>query len=240
MKHLLILFILSPFLLISQINWKEVKPKDFLIAIQEFEESIPFGENYSLETTYDIFKNSSDDLPVQSTKGVLTCRNGNELNVFQMGFIMVQDDRLNLTIDTVNQQIVIQKPDSSLFYRKTVNDVAVFSEMTEVIYKRVAQEKIIYSLELKNGYPYRAIELEFSGKEMISKIVIYSNQPYIAENFMDETNKAKIVINFTNFKKGKSVNLNSFKTISDYIIIRDVELIAIGRYKDFELIDLRN
>jgi|SRR5690554_5244391 len=240
MKKILILFTIVPFVAFSQTDWEEIKPEVFIKAIQEFEESISLGESYSLETSYNIFKNYSDDVPVKSFVGKLTCRYGNELNVSQMGFIMVQDDKLNLTIDTINQQIIIQHPDSTFFYRKTVSDISSFSEIAEIVYRKETLGKTLFSLELKKGNPYHAIELEFLGKEMISRIIIYSNQPYSTEDYMTETDKAKIVINFTNFKKGKEVNLKSFKNISDFIIIKDLEFQAIGKYKDFELIDLRN
>lgn len=240
MKKVILLFTVLPLFVFSQTEWEEINPEVFMKAIQEFEESISLGESYSLETTYNIFKNYSDKVPVQSSVGKLTCRNGSELNVSQMGFIMIQDDKLNLTIDSVNRQIIIQQPDSTFFYRKTVSDISSFSEIAEIVYKKETLGKTLYSLELKKGNPYHAIELEFLGKEVISKVIIYSNQPYTTEDYMTETDKAKIVIDFTNFKKGRAVNLRNFKDISDFIIIKDLEFQAIGKYKDFELIDLRN
>src|SRR5690554_8167522 len=92
--------------------------------------------------------------------------------------------------------------------------------MAEVVYKKEVLGKTFYSLELKKGYPYSAIELEFLGKEIISRIVIYSNQPYTTEDYMTETDKAKIEVKITNFKKGKAVNFKSFKKIADFKIGR--------------------
>jgi len=240
MKKIFSLFIIVPFVVFSQSEWIEVDSKDFMNTIREFEQTIQLDESYSMETTYDIFKNYSDILPVQSVHGKLTCRNGKELNVSQMGFFMIQDEKYNLTIDTLNQQIIVQKPDSSLFYRKTINDVAAFSEITEAVYKKEVLGKTLYSLELKSGYPYHAIEFEFLSKEIISQIIIYSNQPYRVEDYTQESDKARIVINFKNLKKGIRVSLKDFVETADLIVVKAKEFHAIGKYKDYEVIDLRN
>lgn len=239
MKQLILIIFLLPFFALTQNEWKEVDTEDFIRAIQEFENSIALDESYSMLTTYKIYQDYSDVTPVQTSSGRLICKNGKELNLFQMGFIIIQDKELNVTIDTVNQQIVVQNPDSSFFYRKTMNDVSEFSEMAKKIHKKEFQTKTTYSLELKDGFPYNSIELEFEGGNRVSEIIIYSNQPYKTDG-QPSNDKAKVVININDFKKGNVVNLNNFKTTNEFVLLKDNIFHAVGKYKDFEVIDLRN
>lgn len=239
MKQLIII-LLIPFFTISQSNWEKVDAAVFMETIREYEQSIPVGESYSLETGYKIYRDYTDEQPVQSFDGKLVCRTGKELNVYQMGHLMIQDEAINITIDTISRQILIQQPDPSFFYRKTVQDYAAFSEMTEVTYKKVINGKTAYMLELKKGYPYRAMEFLFSEKNAISQIVIYSSQPYYVEEDTYSSEKAKIVLDFKNFRKGKTVDFKSFITVKDCVLIRGNEITPVGKYKDFEIIDLRN
>jgi hypothetical protein len=235
----LVLFILLfPIAIFSQTDWEKTDPQAFLELIREYEKTISEKESYSLETSYRIYNNYSDPQPVQSFEGRLACKAGKELNVFQMGHILIQDGTLNLTIDTVSKQILVQKPDPAFFYRKTIQDYSGFLEITETVSKKTVNGKVHYLLQLKKGNPYQAMEFAFSDKNFISQVVIYSNQPYYTES--DYTpGRAKIVLDFKNFKKGRFAELSRFLTVKDFVEIKDKQLTAIGTYAGFEVVDLR-
>lgn len=236
----LIYLLLAPFISLSQNEWEKVDGQVFMDLIREYEKSVPEGENYSIETGYRIFSNTTSQLPVQAFEGRLICKSGKALNVFQMEHLMVQDETLNITIDTLGKKILIQKPDPSFFYRKTVKDYSAFLEMAETVQKRQLGDKTVYRLILKKGNPYQAMDFAFNEKNFIAQIIIYSNQPYYEEGDMPSSDKAKIVLDFKNFKKGKSVDLKHFLTIKDCITIKDQIITPTTAYRDFEVIDLRN
>lgn len=237
---LLIFISLLPLIVSAQSSWEKVDAKEFMDLIRAYERAIPEGESYSLQTGYKIFNDYADKEPVQTFDGALTCKNGKELNVHQMGHLMIQDATLNITVDTAERQLLVQQPDPSFFYRKTVQDYNTFLKMAEVVYKKTVNGKVMYMLELKKGNPYRSMEFTFSDKNAISQIVIYSNQPYYAEGDAYSADKAMIVLDFKNFRKAKAVDFSRFLTIKDCILIKDNKITPIGRYKDFEVIDLRN
>lgn len=236
----LIIIALFPFCAITQTNWEKVEVSAFMETIREYEQSVPVGESYSLETGYKIYKDYSDEIPIKIFNGKLVCNSGRELNIYQIEHLMIQDETLNLTIDTTERQIIIQLPDPSFFYRKTVQDYAAFSEITEATYKKTINGKTMYMLELKKGYPYQAMEFVLSAENEISQIVIYSSQSYYTEGDTYSSDKAKIVLDFINFRKGKKVDLTGFLTVKDCVVIKGIEITPIGKYKDFEIIDLRN
>lgn len=240
MKQLIIILATLPFFGFSQNKWEKVDAVVFMEAIREYEQTIPLEESYSLETGYKIYKDYTDEEHIQSFNGKMICKDGKQLNVYQMGHLMIQNKDMNVTIDTLNRQIIVQQPDPSFYYRKTIQDYSVFSEMAEVTYRKKEGNKTAYMLEFKKGYPYKAIEFSFTEKATISQVIIYSNQSYYTEDDIDQGGQTKIVMNLKDFRKGKSVDFSGFITVKDCVLIKENELISVGKYKDFEIIDLRN
>ncbi|SOD17743.1 hypothetical protein [Pedobacter xixiisoli] len=228
-----------PLGIFSQTSWEKAEASEFLELIRSYEKMIPVEESYSLETGYTIYNDYRDSEPAISFLGKLTCKNGKELHVRQMGHVMVQDAAHNVTIDTAARQLLVQKPDASFFYRKTIADYSAFLEITETVSKRSENGKLIYLLTLKRGNPYHSMELTFNDGNHISQVTIFSNQPYYQED-QHSSARAKIVLDLGKVKKGKSVISPQFLTVSDCILVKDHQISAIGAYKDFEVIDLRN
>jgi hypothetical protein len=112
--------------------------------------------------------------------------------------------------------------------------------MAETVQKRQLGDKMVYRLTLKKGNPYQAMDFTFNEKNFITQITIYSNQPYYQEGDLPSSGNAKIVLDFKNFKKGKSVDLKHFLTIKDCITIKDKVITPTAPYQNFEVIDLRN
>lgn len=239
MKQLISILFL-PFFAISQSSWEKVESAVFMENIRNYEQSIPVNESYSMETEYKIYNDYSDEQYIRSFEGKMLCKSGKELNVYQMEHLMIQNESFNITIDTVNRQMMIQHPDPSFFYRKTVQDYTVFSEIAETVYRRKVNDKTGFMLELKKGFPYRAMEFTFSDTDVISQIVIYSNQPYYEEGDTYSGNQAKIVLDFKNLRKGKAVDLSGFIPVNDCIDLKNSEIKPIGKFRDFEIVDLRN
>ncbi|WP_343748372.1 hypothetical protein [Fluviicola sp.] len=238
--RLLLFILICPLAGLSQSEWEQVEPQVFMDLIRAYEQSVAANESYSLETAYRIYNDYKDVQPAQSFEGKLICRGGKELNVSQMGQLMIQDASVNISLDTAARQLLVQKADPSFFYRKTVQDYSTFLEMTEVVYRKAMSNKTVFQLQLKKGGPYHSMEFTFSDKNFISQIVIYSNQPYYEEGDTYSGAKAKIVLDFKNFKKGKTVDFSHFRTVKECIQMKDNQLIPVGAYKDFEVIDLRN
>lgn len=237
----LIITLLFPFITSAQSNSEKVEPSMFMDLLRQYEESFPVGESYSLVTAYKIFNDYRDKSPVEFFNGKLICRYGKELNIYQMGHLTVQDETWNITIDTIAKQVLVQKADPAFFYRKTLGDYKIFLEMAETLYRNTVNGKEIYTLQLKKGQPYHSMEFTFADKNFISQVVIYSNQPYYVENDNGIAGqRAKIVLEFKDFRKGKNIDFKSFLTIKDCIQIKDNQVTPVGVYKNFEIIDLRN
>ncbi len=237
---LLICILIVPLFCSSQTDWEKVEPQVFLELIRGYEQSVPEGDHYSIETGYRIYSNATDQVPVQVFDGKLICKSGKMLNLFQMGHILVQDEQLNVTVDTAGKKILLQKPDPSFFYRKTVKDYTTFLETADVVQRRKQGDQVLYRLMLKKGAAYDAMDFLVSGKFTITQITIYTNQPYYTEDDTYSSDKARIVLDFRNFKTGKAVELKKFLLVKDFIAFKDKTPVPVGNYSDYEVIDLRN
>lgn len=240
MMRIVLLFSLFPLLCFSQNDsWQKIDDESFIEAIIHSEDNLGTNESYSLQTTYSIYKNYDEQYPQKKITGTLTCQLGKEINVRQLNFIMIQDGNYNVTIDTLTRQVIVQQPDSSLFYRKKIQDYAKLTDFTEVIYHRVKENKYRYMLEFKKGFEFTAMELVFSPNNEIVQVTMYSNQPYYLEDETTSESKAKIILDIAPIVKGEKVDFTDFIRIRDCITIQNEELVLQNRYKEFELIDLR-
>lgn len=233
--------LLFPICLIAQTEWVDVEPIEFLEELRVFEESIPEGDNYSFSTNYLIFNDFTDVTPIQTYTGHLVCRNGVDFNISQMGYFVIQNEQYNASIDSVNQQFMVQFSDPSFSYRKTLGDYTELVEVTQEIKKRLANDKTLYSLTLKPGYPYHSMEYTFTKDNLISELVIYGNRPYSVEDG-DENNstkRSKVIVQFSDFKIGKKVDLKGFVALEDVLFINNDEIELIGKYQKYEILDLR-
>lgn len=248
MKLLSYILIIAPLNLLAQSKWERIESTVFMEAISTFEQSISKTSNYSLETSYEIFEKITDQTPIEKTTSVSFCKEGKQLMIktlpsaSQDGYMMVQNQNLCVIIDTTSKEVILQKADESFYYRKTMEDNLKLLEVAKEFYRKTTGKKVEYRIILQNGLPYESIEYTFQDKYYISDIVIYSNSPYLVgsdENEQVKT-KSKVVIRILHFKKDKSVNFNGFKTVDDFILMKNGNPVLTEGYSNFELIDLRN
>src|SRR5690554_2386677 len=197
MRKLIIIILLFPCWAQAQKEWTVIEPKEFLEDILAFEHSIPEGVSYSFSTNYKIFNDFADPAPIKIFSGRLISKQGIEFNIAQMGHFMVQNNMHNITVDSVDNQLIVQFSDPSFSYRKTEEDYLKLSKITQEIKRKTVGNKKHFSLTLIDGYPYHSMEYTFSGDNLISEIIIYGNAPYLAEDDNDYLiKKSKVIISF--------------------------------------------
>lgn len=240
MKQIVYILLFIPIFLNAQNGWKKVEVSTYFELLRNFEKSIPENEDYSLTMDYAIFNDFADQKPIKTFKGKVVCRDGNQLNVSQMGLFVIQNEKLNLTIDSTNRQILIQHSDSSFFYRKTLSDFKIASEIIQNVQIKENNNKTILNVELKEGAPYKAMVITFLDKKTISKIEIYGNRPYYSENNSNSQKKSKLVVDFGHLRIGANAVIKKFRNINEFIEVVGDTIRTTKDYKGFKIIDLRN
>lgn len=233
--------LLFPICLIAQTDWEDIEPVEFLKELRVFEELIPEGESYSFSTSYLVYNDFADVMPIQTHSGYLVSKNGVDFNISQMGYLIIQNEKYNVSIDSINRQLVVQFSDPAFSYRKTLEDYTELVEVTEEIKKRVANNTTYYSLILKPGYSFHSMEYAFTKDNLISEVIIYGNRPYSSEdnNNGNSMNRSKVIIRFTDFKIGKSVSLKEFVSLEELIHFDNDRIEPLGKYEKYEILDLR-
>lgn len=233
--------LLFPICLIAQTDWEDIEPVEFLKELRVFEELIPEGESYSFYTSYLVYNDFADVIPIQTHSGYLVSKNGVDFNISQMGYLIIQNEKYNVSIDSINRQLVVQFSDPAFSYRKTLEDYTELVEVTEEIKKRVANNTTYYSLILKPGYSFHSMEYAFTKDNLISEVIIYGNRPYSSEdkNNGNSMNRSKVIIRFTDFKIGKSVSFKEFVSLEELIHFDNDRIEPLGKYEKYEILDLR-
>lgn len=228
-----------PFFSFSQSEWKETSIKDYLTYINAYEKTIPTDDNYYFSLEYKIFNDYADKSPVTSLEGFLLCKNGLNFNILRGETLTVKDTVLKVTINKSENQIIVQSADSMDIRYSKIHDYSKVAQYSNKILKKEEGQNVWFNIELNENSPIKAIDLVFTEQRM-KKVTIYSKQPYTVNDKELIGNKAKFVIGFDNFKKGKKVDLTKFKEINDIIVIEKDKIVPNENYKDFEIIDLRN
>lgn len=217
-------------------NWVQIDSKEYLSAIVKLEESIPLSESYYLKINNLVFSDYETKLPYQHVVSELKCEAGHLFNIHSNGVLIVQDKGINLTIDTLNNQIYLQNEEEKYHYRKQPDDYLILADLAKRFFKSIDGELVTYYLEFQPGYEITGIELTLDN-EWFKKMVYYSATPINHYEFPDQL--ARFEISIDTFKKGKKSLNGPLIHPKDILSVQADRLILQPKYEKYEVIDLR-
>lgn len=233
---LVILFIYSGFIANSQTKWEPIDIENYLRVLIKFEDKFKLNDSYSATSTIKAYDDYSSTVASSFFTSKLRCKEGKLINVLQNGFIIVQDEHLNLIVDTLNKQIMVQQADPKLIHRKQFVDKDEIKEFAKAIYKRSTPELESYMVEFISGYPQKAVEVNFENGNLKS-VIIYSSTPI--DHYKENASNARFVIDFISMEIGKNANISNMLLVSNFLKETSQKLIAQDKYSLYEIIDLR-
>lgn len=221
----------------SQEGWEKINLDTYLNVILNLEKDIPTDQSYSHRSETRIFDDYEATQPVEIVRSFLLCKEGQVYNLRQNEYFIIQENDLNLMIDSLRNEIVLQYADSSFFYRKKASDYVKIGEITKVIYQKKEKGRTTYLLELLAGYPYTAVEFVVVNN-WIQKIICYSSSPYDLDPYSNKL--ARFEMSFEDFQIGKKALSMTVVSPSDYVKEEGGEMILQPSKTHYKLIDLRN
>lgn len=233
---LVFLFLSSGILAFSQSKWEAIDIENYLQVLIKYEDKFELNDSYSATSTIKAFEDYSSPIATSFFTSKLRCKEGKLINVMQNGFIIVQDEVLNLIVDTINKQIMVQHADPKLVHRKQFVDKEEIKEFAKAIYKRSNYENESYMVEFINGYPQKAVEVNFENGNLKS-VIIYSSTPI--DHYKENASNARFVIDFISMEIGKNANISNMLLVSNFLKETSQKLIAQDKYSLYEIIDLR-
>lgn len=219
--------------------WDTISLEDFSIAIVEAEEKVNIKESFSYDATYTFYNDHTSTLPEMEEKTTITVLNGNTLHMTQLGRIIVQNETMNVVVDSATQTVALSHSNPNLIRKKTSADFASFLSSECKAMKHATNSYTKYRIEFPAIARYQAAEVWINKDGTVRKYILFGQKELIDDsNEIEQRMKPRMEITYTSYRFGDDVS-TSIPEVADYISTRDNELKPTSQYEAYELIDLR-
>ncbi len=224
-----------------QAQWEDATLVEFSERIIASESKIDEKLSYSFTTHYAFYNDFTTTELALEYKGKIVSESGKNLMVEQFNQLMIQDEKLNLTIDTQYRSITVQKADLLYSHKKTMEEMSKLLNSECVVKKLVNGKSIKYSIEFAPGAYYKGCEVWYNSNDLVEKYILYGgNEVTDDTDFYNPTTiQPRLEISYTDYRFGKNAAITSMKKVGDFIVVNGDKIELTQGYKDFELIDLR-
>jgi hypothetical protein len=190
---------------------------------------------------YSSYSDHTSTKPYEESQGFYKRSNGN-LHISALGITTIQNEKMYLLADTVNQLIILKNKaefNASPVDSKSLSDLL---DHVKSLKKQNAPEgEILYRLEFNPNDIYSAFEFKINTKGQFTDIIYY----YSKEVKQEEDNKNSLIgkprmeIAFSGYES--NVNFNYDKEFSEKRFIKEVKgkITVNENYKKYELKDYR-
>ena len=236
MRTLLLIFISF----ISVLSYGQKTPSVLLSErMKKMDEKTKAAGNYYCQGKH-LFFNSlqNNDTSFKCDYSILFDKKKDLFNIIQVEQFIIQNEEVMLIIDTVNMQIVVNKPNPA--FKKSItgeNSLEANKLIKEVTQKKLNNEER-YLITFTERSSIESMHVHFSKDGLISKII--SNAAYPVP---DQTQGRDVMIQprmeivFTKYEFGGNVNTSTMKNVESVYNAENKSLTE--EYKNFQLIDLR-
>ncbi|WP_027420966.1 LolA family protein [Crocinitomix catalasitica] len=230
------LFRLSLIIFFTLQGFSAETPESFLNKVRQNYEGINSLElkmNYSLYKSHNSLDKYSFDQSVFLMYGTNTYRTVED-------FELLTSDEFNLKIDNKEQRIFISNAVPAQILDYKIDVLLTFCEKLYV--QDINGEKYI-ELLIKDeiNLPFSKIKLIVTKDYLISQMTFYysTKMDFSKDFFSKEESLPKLVVDYTYFKKGWRDKDNILST-ANYINQSNQVIAGIGKYSNYEVIDLRS
>lgn len=193
---------------------------------------------YSYNTKYLLYEDVNDIKPKISYEGKYLTNN-KAYNLYQFGTLIIQDGELNVTIDSVEREIIINRIDSTLLLNRNLSDLKGLINSQNKVDKKVVNHKEHYMIQLGNLAKYKAVEIVNENNKMTELIFYTPEQELELEDGTKRTCRPKLIIEFSNYTFNDKVDTKLLRTWREFLEKNGDYFQVKKKYEDYKLIDLR-
>lgn len=228
-------------IMFQTISWETSSKEELRAAYEKAITWFTNNSNCKVDINYFSYSDYATTKPYDHSTGFYK-RNNENLHSSAMGITTIQNEKLSLVIDTVNQIIVIKNKSE---FNKTPVDSKSLSDLLDNVKSLKKQNRnegeTAYRLDFKPNELYSAFEFIINTKGQFTRIIYY----YSREMQQDEENKnslkgkPRMEINFSGYQTNTSFNYD--KEFSEKIFLNEVagKIVLNGNYKKYEMKDYR-
>jgi len=222
-------------------EWEDVSLEDFSKAILSVEERVPKGSSYGFEADYYFFEQlvSTDTTLALHTE--LNYQYASKLlNMDQFGRLIVQTKDVQITCDTTYKQLILNDPNPEYTKRKGMEDFKLLLKSECTVQKMVKGKFEVYSILFAQGARYRGAEIWIEKEGMVSKYILHAGTPVLDDSGKeDKVIEPRLEVHFKNYVFGAQADKKKLIGDEEYFIdLKELKLQE--KYKEFEIVDLRN
>lgn len=195
------------------------------------------ASQYYVDLKYSSFKGLNSTQPFETSIGYYQ-KNGKFQQNYIMGITTIQDDKIKLTLDSINQIVAINYAVGDLNNTLSKEEFEQSKKMIETLKKGESESGIKFQVNYVPTSPVRTIEYSFNKKgELKSMSIYYAEQ----KEYEDEEGNVKkdhvwLKIEFLRFEN--KIAKKELK-ISELVLESNNEFKLKPLYRDFELVDFR-
>jgi hypothetical protein len=222
-------------------QWERVDLKEFSDKILASEKKLLENQNYRFSGSYKFFNSIESNEAVLEYPAKIMVLKGKTFHIEQFNQLALQNNELNVVVDTTLKTITVQAPIESFVKRRTSDDFKPFLSGNCIVMKALVGSITKYSIEFAEQSRFKGCDVWFDGNDQLIKYVLYGSQVVLDDTdfFNPQEIQPKLEISYSDFQQGKDTDLTGFNYVEDFLLITDKEIKLLPAYSAYELIDLR-
>lgn len=233
------------FLAISTVNfaqWVSCPKQELSDLILKMDQKVLASKSFAYQANQYFFNDSLSKDTVQTTNFSITYNSKQALlNIDQVDVSLVQDELMQVRIDSSSKQLFVQDVNKELVNIGVTRGFDAYLKSNTIVSKKTVGLQTIYKLTFDQNAKYAHLELWVNNKDLlVNKYILYAGREIYDDAIEEETwikPRMEVVVN--NYVFAEKVNQIETKKISDFFSDTNL-LVPTKLYEDFEVIDLRN
>lgn len=237
---LAILFVTGSFVLPGQ-DWETITVEDMTKEIKSIEDFYKGTSAYSIKVTHKTFKNYTTSVMEDQSNGYFIKDAKNNYHSFAMNIRTVQNGKIKITIDSLNQNILISEPDKSFTKEVKVSELKDLLKVCSKIKKMDSEETDKYRFEFEKSSTYSAYEIWTNSDHRIKKLVLFFSieLPSDPDDEKSAKTKPRAEIDFSNYKTGITPVYKTWFDETKYVILKNGIYEPTEKYKKYIVYNLK-
>lgn len=224
-----------------QAQWKDISLIEYSKTIQAIEKRIPENQSYSYQAKYSFFEElNSTDTTLKLDFKLVYNHKKKLLNILQFNQIIIQDEKVKLTIDTIRNMLVISQPNKEYLKKRVQEDFNIINNSSCSAQSSISSKYEKYKFNFAEGARYKNSELWVEKNGMVVKYILKSNVDVNDDSkFTDRIIHPRLDIDYFNYVFNKEIEAQNLETIETYFDDFDKKIVK-PKYQHLEIIDLLN
>jgi len=222
-------------------NWNIITVDEMSKEIKKIEAFYKNTPAYSVSVTHASYKSYTATSSEDKMNGYFMKDAKNNYHSYVLGIHSVQNNKIKITVDSLNKSILINEPDKAFTKEVKVKEIEQMLKICTSVKKQNGTEISKYRFEFGKGTQYAAYEIWVNMDSRLQKIILYFNAEFPSDPDNDKSVKTKprAEIVFSNYKTGiKPVYKDHFDE-TKYIKLSGDKYIPTEKFKNYKVYDLR-